>query len=406
MTLDEILKSDRLEDIFILARYFYRTGDPIIEDYKYDFLVNYFKERNVLTEYLKRTYDDDPIPTELLLEIGESPVTFLVNKDRADLFTYLNEDKSQSIDSTVSYRDAYDFFMSAKRMSLDLNVSLKMDGINTKSLFLGGNLGITLSRGRHAANSFDFTDQIITNIPVKLNNVPNEMRVFAEAFVEPEYLPFLRENYNDSKYKTAKSSALSLLRVKHRPEDYKHLHVYAFFAEGLADTVSETFSKLKDLGFETAPNYVIHAADIPDDFDEFCKWLDDGIFQYFGKYRNEGVPADGIVVEINDLSYIGINTDQYTSRQLALKFGPFSYQKDVGVITKMVWEQGRVLACTKVNIEPVITYDMCTAECINCFNPSILIAEDLYIGKQVEFEKNSGAVNILVRNKSLDVGGS
>lgn len=406
MIINQILESDRLEDIFILSRYFYRTGEPIIEDYKYDALVNYFKEKGTMTDYLNRTYDDDPIPTDLLMEIGENPVNFLVNKDRAGLFTYFNEDKSLSIDSTISYQEAYRFFINAKRLSLDLNVSLKLDGINTKSLFLDGKLGITLSRGRHAANSFDFTDQVVTNVPIELNDVPKELRVFAEAYVEPDYLPVLRNKYDNSKYKTAKSSALSLLRVKHSVEDYKHLHVCAFFAEGLADTVSESFSKLDSLGFDTAPHYLVTPNDIPDDYDAFCKWLDDTVFQYFGKFRQDGVPADGVVVEIDDLNYIGVNTNQYTSRQLALKFGPFAYQKDVGVISEMVWKQGRVLACTKVNIEPITTYDMCTAECINCFNPAILIAEDLCVGKQVRFEKNSGAVNILVRDKSLNMGGS
>ena len=64
MTLQEILASKRLGDIFILARYFYRIGEPIISDQVYEKIVaavKHFRPEN-LVAYLDRTYDDDPVP--------------------------------------------------------------------------------------------------------------------------------------------------------------------------------------------------------------------------------------------------------------------------------------------------------------------------------------------------------
>lgn len=35
MTLDELMGSDRYRDQFILARYFYRIGEPVLSDAEY-----------------------------------------------------------------------------------------------------------------------------------------------------------------------------------------------------------------------------------------------------------------------------------------------------------------------------------------------------------------------------------
>ena len=48
------------------------------------------------------------------------------------------------------------------------------------------------------------------------------------------------------------------------------------------------------------------------------------------------------------------------------------------------------------------TNDACEAKIINIFNPSILIHNDIKVGDFVYFERNSGAVNILIHGKRLD----
>ena len=87
MTLQEILESKRLGDVFILARYFYRIGEQIISDQMYEKIVTaikYFKPPELM-EFLDRTYDDDPIPVELLKEIGVEPVKFFSAEEKATL---------------------------------------------------------------------------------------------------------------------------------------------------------------------------------------------------------------------------------------------------------------------------------------------------------------------------------
>ena len=55
-----------------------------------------------------------------------------------------------------------------------------------------------------------------------------------------------------------------------------------------------------------------------------------------------------------------------------------------------------------IHIERMQTNDACEAKIINIFNPSILIHNDIKVGDFVYFERNSGAVNILIHGKRLD----
>ena len=205
MTLQEILESKRLGDVFILARYFYRIGEQIISDQMYEKIVTaikYFKPPELM-EFLDRTYDDDPIPVELLKEIGVEPVKFFSAEEKATLYHYLDEEKSLSINSVTTYREAYEYFYRYCREKQDIMVSLKMDGDNAKTLYLDGSLALSLSRGR-SGMGFDFTNQISSSLPRFIGEEYRELKVYAECFVDLDYLPVLRQKYNRD-YRTAKS---------------------------------------------------------------------------------------------------------------------------------------------------------------------------------------------------------
>lgn len=407
MTLQEILRSDRAEDIYILARYFYRIGQPIIPDYIYEKIDAAAKEcrPEALIPYLERDYDDDPVPLDLLQEIGIEPVPIIQKEGRADLYNYFNEEKSNSIDSKTNYKDAYDFFMFYVRMKKDLMTSLKMDGDNTKSLYLNGNFRLGLSRGR-SGNSFDWTDTLAFVMPTKVTNFPDEIKVYSEAYVEKDYLPVLREKYSgsgSSGYVTCKSAAISLLSRPHQPEDYKHLHAVTFFVDGSGcDTLDQMFDKASEAGFTVVEHKLLKWQDIPTDYHEFCTWLKKEVFDYFYEIQiTNSIPADGIVVEVNDLAYNGNQVNQYNSRQLALKFEQWSFKLASGVVEEIIWQQKRVFASCRLRIKPTTTYDGSNAEYINGFNHSILVSENIKVGSTIYFERNSGAVNILVYGEDL-----
>ena len=403
MTLKDLEEKEDIESIYILARYCYRIGEPILEDGEYDIIERYLRAHPTakIKAYLERTYDDDPVPVELLKAMDMEPLEFVNVADKSNLNAILDEEKSNSIESCVKYEEAFEYFKMLRSNKLDFVASLKMDGVNTKMLFSNDIFSLALSRGRSERDSFDYTKGVARVIPHKLESDIEYLKVTGESFVVEEALPLLRQKYDEKKYKTSKSSAMSMLRVQHASEDYKYLKTVVFSAEGLADTLHDMFDKLEDAGFSTAPHISFSWEDIPEDFDTFCKWLDDNIFDPIHEL-GLGMPSDGVVIEVDDLLWIGEQKNQYSTRQKALKFSYWAFHCEYGIITDIEIAQQRVYKSVKVKIQPMTTYDGCEARVINTFNPGILIKNDLFIGQKVYFERNSGAVNILVHGARLD----
>ena len=285
---------------------------------------------------------------------------------------------------------------------LDVVASLKMDGVNVKSLYQSGKFSLSLSRGR-ASNSFDFTDQVAYVLPDSIDSNLSELRVTGECFVVREGLTKLRAKYAQDKYKTSKSAAISLLRVRHAMSDYTDLRLKVFAAEGLSDTVAHTFEKLREFGFDVVPYIFIPWESIPIEYNQFCIWLREVIFQKMHEEQIAGdMPADGVVLEVNDYSWQDTISHQYSNRQIACKFDYWAFESYKAIVKEIVIEQRRVNASVRVKIEPMQTNDACEARIINTFNPSILIHNNIKVGDVVYFERNSGAVNILIHGKRLD----
>ena len=192
-----------------------------------------------------------------------------------------------------------------------------------------------------------------------------------------------------------------MLRVKHAKEDYAHLNVVVHGVEGLADTVDETFRKAAELGFRVVEHKLVRWQEVPLDFKEFEVWLKKNVFDYFYE-KTKGTPSDGIVLEVNDLKYAGTQKNQYSDRQLALKMEQWSFKCYRGIVKKILWEQKRVYASCRLQIEPMTTDDGCSAEFINSFNFSILVKNHINVGSEIYYVRNSDAVNILVYGEQLE----
>ncbi|KSV58270.1 hypothetical protein [Acetivibrio ethanolgignens] len=400
MTLNELLNSERMCDVYRLARYMYRIGEPIIEDVVYDRLEAWLKsseEGSSVSEFFTRTYDDDPVPEDLLAEVGIRPVYAVPTQGRQELYRYLNEDKSKSIKAITEMKDAYPFFQFLREQHLDFIASLKTDGVNTKMLYLDDKFRLSLSRGRNG-DSFDYTDNSAKVMPQSLNFGKPELRIWGESYVEDSAKQYLQQKYNKP-YATAKSSAISMLRVPHELVDYKYLHTLVFSAPGLAKTQHETFEILRNAGLTTVPYLWLRWNDIPESYEEFKLWIAEILDMIHQK--GEGIPSDGVVIEVDDLSYEPDVHGQYLSTQIALKFSHWSFQFYSGVITDIHVTQRRVYQAVTVSIEPMYTKDGCAARVINVFNPAQLINNGLNVGSRVYFEKNSGAVNIMLHGEKL-----
>lgn len=404
MTIQDLEKNNRIDLLWILARYMYRVGgEPVMSDATYDTITRYLKEHNVpgAKEYLERTYDDDPVPEDLLKLLGMEPVEFGNFGDRAQYANALDEDKSLSINSVTSYEEAFQFCLEKRQAKLDLVASLKMDGVNHKDLYVHDKLKISMSRGR-AGNGFDYTMQIYNCLPFQIATGLPELKVTGECYVDKKGIEVLRAKYNSEKYKTPKSAAISMLRIHHDSSDYKYLHAKVFAAEGLDTTLSGTFQKLKDMGFDVVPYLLIGWQEIPEDFTVFKEWFKGIMTIIHEEQLKDDMPADGMVLEVNDLLADATISGQYSSNQLACKFEYWAFEVYEAVVTDIVITQKRVYASCRIRIEPLKTKDFCEAKWINGFNPDILIRNGIRKGTHAFFERNSGAVNILIHGKRLD----
>lgn len=400
---DYLLNSGRVFDLFVLSRYMYRMGADIMDNAQYEKIQSFCKRMEKAQNYLNRTYDDDPVPHDLLNEFGikfEEPIR---HPEREKYYDLLNSEKSTSIDSVTDYPSAW-----AKMNNLrgrDIMAMLKVDGIYTKAGYPEGTLAAGLSRGR-AADSLDITEGLSRVLPNSLGDgfSGKYIRINSECFAMSEMLEYLRTKYDSDRYKTEKSSAISMLRVPKDRQDYAYLRALTFSAEGLGESISESLDRADSLGFSTVPRFKIKSGEIPDTFDDFIPWFRGVLDRMY--VLSEGIPSDGVVFEVDSYSYVPEIKNQYSPRNFAAKMEQWSFDYYVGIVDKILQPQKRVNKSCRIAIIPVIARDRTEAKMINGFNPAILNEHNIFPGSRMYFERNSGAVNILIyggKLKELDL---
>lgn len=394
MNVKDMWDAKRYIDVYVLTRFFYRIGRDLIDNKTYEQIEDVLGNAHVIDEYLARTYDDDPIPFDLLEEIGCTnliPSMAMGSK----YSSALDEEKTLSIKAKRTVDEVFEFIESIGNE--DIVVSVKADGVNGKVLYIFDFLELALSRARDAGNSFDYTKGLSRVLPTKLKTNSKEVKVFCETFVDPSYLNELRK-LDPKRYKTPKSSAISLLLREHEAKHYKHMTSLAFGIEGVPNinTAEERFKYLESQGFKTVPWRKIPNSEIPKNKEEFGQWL----FNLCEDFSNitDGLSSDGLVFEVNNLKWEELISGPYSNRNIAVKMHHWSGKKHVGKVKNIIIEQQRVEASCRIEIIPMLTDDGCTATYIQGYNPDILISMGINIGTTVEFERDSGAINKLVRD--------
>ncbi|GAA0101584.1 hypothetical protein UT300012_22990 [Paraclostridium bifermentans] len=396
INIDLIEDEQQLEDLFIISRFMYRIGSPIINDKSYDTLEKIIKSKGLIKHYTSRTYDDDPVPYALLREVSLEkfiPTDLISSK----YMEYIDKEKSLSIQPFEDAKEVYNFLMEKKQ---DIVAMLKIDGTNVKNYYRHLNLEIGMSRGRNGTG-FDWTRNISKIIPSKIEAEYDELKIFGEAFVYEQHLPYFRERYEKDKYKTPKSSAISMLRVEHDIGDYDKLDMLAFNVEGATHlkTKMEMLEYLKTLGYKVVPHVLIKWETIPKDYNTFKKWLDGVCKQFY--VRTQMLPSDGLVFEVNNLFYEDAISAQYSNKNIAVKLSYWSSEKYIGVVEDILIEQQRVVASCRIKIRPLRTKDGCEANYVSGYTPNVIINNGIVVGSEVEFERKSGAINSLLYGDKL-----
>lgn len=402
----EIIKTlsdnKRYLDFYILSRYMYKIKEDLIDDKFYEKL-HAIMVKYELTPLVNQTYDDDETPVELIEEFGLGFLEF-ADGGSSQHYDSLNGDKSMSIRALEDYLSAWNYFNSNR--GLRKIVSGKRNGLNIKSLFEKNDdsseyndFKLGLTRGR-SGDSIDISKVLSKNIPLKVKGSSETVTVYGECIVNESGVKEIPRN-DGSRFTSARMAANSMLRVEVSSQYYKYFHYQVFNADGVSDTISGTLDILKECGFETVPYYLIEADEVPETFDEFKPWLKNIMKRVYDESRDLDFDYDGVVVDIDEKNYESKMSNQYLSRNCALKFEYFSYKYYLGKVKSIITEQQRVQASVVVEIEPLKGEDGATNRRVTSYNPSYVIDNNYLPGNPIYFERNSGAITVPITGYKL-----
>lgn len=262
MDLNSLCERDR----FIVSRWCYSIGSPVIEDAEYNLLREYMETNYPDDEYTQRSWSSDPCPVELLKKLGMENTIKKV----------MLADKTESIPSLNSYNDVN---AALSNFCGSGTASMKHDGWNMQANYYNGKLLTVNSRGR-TRDSVD-TSVLMQLIP---STIPatGPIKIVFEATVSNQNFPFCVSMFGNVSQRSAVSSLLA------RPEYTYRISAHAFDVHGYQIPSGQTkFDVLHDWGFETPEwRHVYSYVDIIAALEELGNMKD--LYSY---------PTDGMVVD-------------------------------------------------------------------------------------------------------------
>ena len=401
---NNLVESERIVDLYKLARFCYRVGEDLIDDAAYEMVEGIIKSGN-LSPLVNQTYDDDDVPYDLLEEFNLTHLIY--SGEQEGMLEYeqvLSSDKSMSIKALDNYEDVFDFFNSVR--GNDLFVSAKVNGCSSRSVYMDEDYKVTMTRGRKEnSRPINITRNASRVVPSKLkSSIEDSVKVvYGEFAVDDDKYELIPRVKGGNPFTSSRMAALSILRVDVPNEWYNSLKLYAFNADGLSDTLEGTFLELKNSGFSTPPGFLVKAEEVPEDFEEFRIWLKDRVLTpLYLECKDKNISTDGVVVEVNDRTYVGTINNQYVSKNCALKLEYWSHKYYMGIVKNIIIEQQAVNASVVIEIEPIKTEDNVVARRVQTYNLSYLVDNNICIGAPVYFIRNSEAISVLLTGKALD----
>ena len=397
----------------LVARFMYAKGKPIISDAEYDELVSKVKTEGVI---LNPIYEDDDIPYEAFSQVlgyskedvdnciavnsAEATTSYFTSEDNAPDFDLLAESDSLSITSVTDFEEAYSWFEANK--GIELVISTKIDGINTRRgyKYREGKLiyNAALTRGRKS-DPLDITGNIRLISPDNItSDIDHDLVVYSETIVPTYAIASINDKYSDD-YTIPRNLAMAMMRVdRFDNADYEYLKSFVFRMDW-GPTLSQGLEKARSMGFDTVP-YITYTYEHMS-FEDFVISMEKIIADLKAQTDAMFIITDGMVAEINDRTLAGQAgiSNNYSSANLALKIGlwqPGVYESEVVALD--LSQHSEQCTCVAI-VEPVIAKGGQKITRVNCFNPSVLFANDIRPGKRIKFEyKNETTVNLITDN--------
>lgn len=330
---------------FVLARWSYSVGQPIMSDAEYTRLQHYIQVTYPNDPYLSRTWSEDPCPKELLTRIG-----------RTDLIqNVVLTDATESIPSLNSWADLkaeLEFF------SYDATLSMKHDGWNTQFNYYNGELLDIHTRGRggNNMNVQRLQNKVPLTIPVK-----GKVKVVQEV-TTPMYLwPEIHSKFGNANPRNAVHTLLA------REGTDMYLQLHAVDIHGMDLNGRNKFEVLKELGFEV-PLY--HTVSNYSELTYLMKEMSENKSSYVA-------PTDGLVFD---------GKVQWAIRLMAWEEPVYE-----SFVTGYFEKYSMHRLNPSVTIYPILSGGR-TQRQVNLTNWSRIISNNLQIGSPIAFRNASDAI--------------
>ena len=249
---------------FIIARWAYSVGMPIISDAEYTTLLRHFEATRPDWEYVNRSWSSDPCPVEILKEEG-----------REDLISAVTlTDKTESIPSLNSWGEVADTLSNAFDEKV-ATISYKHDGWNVQTAYYNGQLISVNTRGR----SSDALDVSVLK-PLFPQTIPcmGKVKIISECTVSKELFLEMKEKFGNAVERSAVRTALANDGYATR------LSVHSFDIIGYP--CDNTFPTLTQWGFKVPAWTTVTSYD----------QLLEEIKRFSDNYPSYDFPTDGLVV--------------------------------------------------------------------------------------------------------------
>lgn len=335
-------------DRYVVARWCYLMGEPILSDIEYDKLERWFKEEYPDDVHSKQAWSFDDCPSELLTKYNLQ--SLICNP----VMGYMAE-------SIYSINNQPEFEQKFANLNEKSRLSFKIDGWNTRVSYYNGNIVKIETRGRSGNN-------------IKMNELaklfPSKIDIKGRVAVTGE-MSIPHSKWQAFKALTGNSDQRASVRTAIANNSIDVLSFLAFniFCEDA--TYNDAYEKLNELGFQT-PRFV-YVSNI--------KELREGI--ELMSFLNHGYDylTDGLVIENAHI-------------QNAIRLGAWEEHSMWSYVTGYEESRGMFGNYLKLKCSP-IQVEGKTFSKISIANIANIIENNLRIGYPVAFNLRSSA-NVVI----------
>jgi len=381
MTYQQYLQA--IETLNKWNHYYYNLNKPIVTDEEYDSLLKEIK----LFEKEHPDLISEDSPTNKVGVVAKS--SFTKHKHLTKMYSLDNVFNKDEL------RVWLNNFTNFKNISFYIDP--KLDGLSLNLIYNNGILERALTRGDGEIGEDVTLNALQVNGVNKTIPFKGKIEIRGEVIITiKDFENLLKTGLNFSNPRNTASG--SLRQLDYRITKKRNLRFIAWgvgYSDINFNTHKEIMDYLNKLNFKVSKHNVVKLTNI----DETVDLIED-IYKDFNNICNVNIPADGVVIKINELvlqNKLGF-TSKYPKFAIAYKF---PYLEKTTIVEDVIFQIGRTGRITPVAILKPVSIDGVTVSRVTLHNYNEIKRLDLKIGDEVFILRSGGVIPKITKvNKS------